>query len=104
MLSLIEVLREVVDQTSVDGLWEKLCDKYQNNSLTNRLYQKQRLHTLRMLESTQVKDHLDKFNRIILELQGVNVKIEDKDQALVLLCSLPNFYENFIDTMLYGRK
>ena len=28
-----EVLREVVDQTSAGGIWEKLFDKYQNNFL-----------------------------------------------------------------------
>ena len=36
-----EVLREVADQTTTAGLWEKLCEKYHKNTLTNRLYQKQ---------------------------------------------------------------
>ena len=49
MLSLTdEVLREIVDQTSADGLWEKLCDKHQKNSLTNKIYQKQCLYNLRL--------------------------------------------------------
>ena len=63
-----EVLREVVDQTSADGIWEILCNKYQNYSLANMLYQRQCFYTLRMSESNQVKDHLDNFNRIILDL------------------------------------
>nr|GEY36454.1 retrovirus-related Pol polyprotein from transposon TNT 1-94 [Tanacetum cinerariifolium] len=84
-----EVLREVVDQTTASELWDKLCEKYQNNSLTNKLYQKQRLYTLQISESTQVKDHLNTFNLIILDHQGVEVKVDDEDQALILLCSLP---------------
>ena len=56
-----------------------------------------------MPESTQVKDHLDNLNMIILDLQGLYVKIEDVDQTLILLCSLPNSYDNFVDTILYGR-
>ena len=74
-----EVLREVVDLTAASGLWDKLCDKYQNNSLKNMLYQKQMLYTLRMSGSTHVKDHLDNLNRIIFDLQRVNLKIEDED-------------------------
>ena len=82
---------------------DKLSEIYQNSSLTNRLYQKQRLYTFRMSDGTSIKDHLDAFNRIILDLQGLGVKIEEEDQALILLCSLPSNFENFVDTMLYGR-
>nr|GEW85214.1 hypothetical protein [Tanacetum cinerariifolium] len=71
-----EVLREVVDQMTASWLWDKL---------------------------TNVKDHLDTFNRIILDLQRFGVKVDNEDQALILLCSLLGSYENFVDTMLYGR-
>jgi hypothetical protein len=47
------------------------------------------------------KNHLDEFNRVILYLW--NLGIEDKDQALMLLCSLPLSYDLFIDILLYKR-
>ena len=99
-----EVLREVIGKTTAASLWKALEDKYQNKSLTIRLYQKQRLYNLRMTENTSVKEHVDNFNRIVLDLQAVDVKIDEEDQALILLCSLPSSYENFVDTMLYGRE
>ncbi|PKI60128.1 hypothetical protein CRG98_019472 [Punica granatum] len=35
--------------------------------------------------------------------KNVDVKIEDEDQALLLLCSLPESFESFVETILFGR-
>ncbi len=43
------------------------------------------------------------FNHIVMDLANVDVNIDDEDQALLLLCSLLESYESFIDTMLYER-
>ena len=94
-------MREIVDKEIAIGLWLKLESRYMTKSLTNRLYMKQRLYTIRMKEGTPVSDLLDEFNRIVIDLKNIECKVEDEDQALILLCSLPPF-EHFVDTMLYG--
>lgn len=99
-----EVLREVVDVTTAPKLWLSLESKYIIKSLTKRLYLKQRLYTLKMGEGTSLSQHLDNFNSIIMDLNNIDVKIDDEDQALIVLCSLPTSYENFVENILYGHE
>ena len=72
--------------------------------LMNRLYLKKKLHQLKMEEGSSIKDHIAQFNKIVLDLKSVEVKIDDEDQAIVLLCSFPVSYENLVDTMMFGRE
>ena len=99
-----EVLREVAEETTPDGLWNKLEARYMTKSLTNRLYMKKKIYTLRMHEGTSIKDHIDEFNKVVLDLSNLDVKIDDEDQAVLLLCTLPSSYENFVDTIMFGKK
>lgn len=49
-----------------------------------------------MNEGKQLRDHLDKLNTILLELRNIDVKIENKDAALILLVYLSQSFENFV--------
>ncbi|GJW38588.1 zinc finger, CCHC-type containing protein [Tanacetum coccineum] len=71
------VLREVTKETT--GIWTKLT-------------------------STKLGDHIDEFNKLILDLANIDIEIEDEDQALMLLTSLPSSYKNFVETLLYRRE
>ena len=37
-----------------------------------------------------------------MNLKNIDVRIDEEDQALILLCSLPPSSENFVNSMLYG--
>ena len=49
-----------------------------------------------------MKSHLDKFYSIIMELQNIDVKMDDEDFAILLLCSLSPSYKHFKETLLHG--
>ncbi|KAF6151451.1 hypothetical protein GIB67_016263 [Kingdonia uniflora] len=69
------VLANVVREKTVNGLWERLESLYQMKSLLNRLYLKERLHTLWIDEGTSVGDHLGSLNGIVSELESIRVKV-----------------------------
>ena len=57
-----------------------------------------------MHEGTPINFHIAEFFFIINDLDKIEVKIEDKDQVLVLLCSLPSSYKRFREAIIYGGK
>ncbi|TXG64884.1 hypothetical protein EZV62_011878 [Acer yangbiense] len=48
-------------------------------------------------------EHLDNYNKILADLQNLDVEISDEDKALLLLNSLPDTYEHLTTTLLYGK-
>ncbi|GJS88512.1 zinc finger, CCHC-type, retrotransposon gag domain protein [Tanacetum coccineum] len=54
-----------------------------------------------MSPGTKLGDHIDEFNKFILDLANIDIEIEDEDRALMLLTSLPLSYEKFVETLLF---
>nr|GEZ49477.1 retrovirus-related Pol polyprotein from transposon TNT 1-94 [Tanacetum cinerariifolium] len=100
----LEVLREVTGEMTAAGVWSKLETLYMTKSLANKLYLKKKLYTFYMPAGRKISEHIDEFNKIVLDLANIEVKFEDKDLALLLLTSLPASYKHFVDTLLYGRE
>ncbi|MBA0873271.1 hypothetical protein Goshw_000132, partial [Gossypium schwendimanii] len=72
-------------------------------SLTNDLVLKQHLFTFRMNEGEIFIDHVSQFITLLKYLKNVKVKIDNEDQAMLLLCSLPSSYKSFRETLIYGK-
>ncbi|GJY20035.1 retrovirus-related pol polyprotein from transposon TNT 1-94, partial [Tanacetum coccineum] len=99
-----KVLREVTEETTAAEVWSKLETLYMTKSLANKLYLKKKLYTFYMQAERKISEHVDEFNKIVLDLANIKVKFEDEDLALLLLTCLPASYEYFVDTLLYGRE
>ena len=57
----------------------------------------------RLQEGGNLLNHMSQFKEIITDLVAMEVKYEEEDLSLMLLCSLPSSYTNFRDTILYSR-
>ncbi|KAG8479118.1 hypothetical protein CXB51_029811 [Gossypium anomalum] len=95
--------KEVLTEKISFALWKMLETFYATKSLANRLVLKQRLFTFRMNECELLRDHISQFITLLNDLKNVEVHIDDEDQAMLLLCSLPPSYKSFRETLIYGR-
>ncbi|GKD37665.1 hypothetical protein Tco_1257872 [Tanacetum coccineum] len=48
-------------------------------------------------------EHIDEFYKLVGDLVAIDTAISDEDHALLLLTYLPSSYDNFVETLLYGR-
>ncbi|TXG74051.1 hypothetical protein EZV62_002630 [Acer yangbiense] len=99
-----KVLREVKKEKSAAGIWTKLESLYMSKAVPNRIHLKQQFFGFTMDERKSIADNMYDFKKLIQDLESLSIEIEDEDQALILLNSLPKSYANFVDTLKYGRQ
>jgi hypothetical protein len=61
-----DVMFNIVAEKTAVGLWMKLESLYMMKSLTNRIFLKIQLYSLRMKEGTKIVDHLNTFNTLLV--------------------------------------
>ncbi|KAH1032202.1 hypothetical protein J1N35_044376 [Gossypium stocksii] len=85
------------------ALWKRLETLYATRSLANYLVLKQLLFTFHMNKGELLRDHISQFITLLNDLKNVEVHIDDEDQTMLLLCSLPLSYKSFRETLIYSR-
>ena len=97
-----DVMYHVMDEESPTTNWLKLESRYMSKLLRNKLYLKQKLYGLKMVEGSNLSQHINVLNHIISDLKQIDVKFEDEDKALMLLNSLPasSTYENLVTILM----
>jgi hypothetical protein len=89
------VLHECLEEKSTTTLWLKLESICMQKDLTSRMHIKMKLFTHKLQEGSSVLTHISVFKEIVANLTSMEVKFNDEDLALLLLCSLPASYNNF---------
>nr|GEU44869.1 zinc finger, CCHC-type [Tanacetum cinerariifolium] len=99
-----KVLRKVNKEDSAVEVWLKLETLYMTKSLANKVYLQKKMFTFYTHSGKKLSEHIDEFNKLIGDLANIYVDIDDEDHTLMLPTSLPPSYDNFVETLLYGRE
>ena len=78
-------LHKVLGLTNLVDIWDQLESRYKYESLISTLYLKKRLFDLQITKEANFSQHLDKFNKLRMELDSVEVKIKEEDKALLFV-------------------
>lgn len=73
-------------------------------SLQDRVYLKGKPFGFKMIESKFIEENLDEFNRLVLDLENIEIQVHDEDKAIIVLNSIPKSFSVFVDTMKYAKE
>lgn len=96
------ILLNVSSEDTAYKIWRKIGEIYQTKSLSNKLYLKRCLYSLKMKDGESIAENLNAFNLIISQLASIDVKIEDEDKCILLICSLPESWEKLVIAITSG--
>jgi hypothetical protein len=67
-----------------------------NPQASNKVFLMKILFNMKMLEGGSVADHLNEFNMVTNQLSFVKVDFDDEVRALLILCSLPESWNDLV--------
>lgn len=67
-------------------------------TFTNRVYLKGKMFGFKMSDEKNIEEYLNDFSKTWIDLGNIEVKVEDEDQAMMILNLLPLSYSTFVET------
>ena len=69
-------------------LMETLAKSYEKPSASNKVFLMKHLFNMKMGEGGSITNHLNEFNIVTSQLSSIQISLDEKVRALLLLCSL----------------
>jgi len=78
-----DIKYHVLHEISARQLWEISEKKYLMKSIESRLQLKRRLYRFQMKRGLFIDEHMYIYTKLLTDLVNVDVKIDEKDMALI---------------------
>ena len=85
----------VLDCPTVHATWLKLCNTYEQNTPSNKVFLMRKLFNLRMKENGSVAHHINDFESTFAQMRAQRMNLDDELKAIFFLCSLPASWDTF---------
>ena len=73
---------------------DALAKLYEKPSMSNKVFLMKSLFNMKMSEGGSIADHLNEFDTVTNQLCSVKVDFDDEVRAFLILCSLPESWNN----------
>ncbi|KAI5748286.1 hypothetical protein M8J77_023876 [Diaphorina citri] len=96
-------LEHIKDCNTAVEIMQKLCEKYVKKSISEKVYLKKCLNSLKYNEKESLDKFLIKFDEMLRKLADADVKMEESEKICCLLLALPdsfNYVVAAIETMV----
>lgn len=94
-----DYLEYVKDKNNPKDAWSSLCAAFERKGVSNRMFLRRKLLSLKMKENDNLEHHLLEFDKILRSLKAVGANMEEEDIICQLLLSLPESYESVITAL-----
>ena len=98
-----QVLRKISHCDMAVAMWTALNTLYTETSLPNRIYLQHKFYTFKMNDSKSIDNNVDDFLKLVTDLNNLSVEVDEEVQAILLLNSMPQRYDQLKETLKYGR-
>lgn len=93
------VAHNVINEMTTYGLLKTLAVIYEKFSTSNNVYLIRQLVNMRIKEGASVASHINELNSLLSRLVLVDIKFDDKLQALFFLSSMPDSWDGTVTTV-----
>ena len=89
----------VLMATTSKEMWDKLGDAYEEKSTANVMQLKAQFHNFKKCGGDRMQMHINKLRELVQQLTAVGASIDEQDQIIVLLKSLPEEYKMMVTAL-----